>query len=163
MQSSTHLGYAEGRPSRSCSQLGRSSLLRPAGRSAPLYSAQPAWPLLSPAGRRRGELPFVCPPTHGPCGVVRLPARFVLHPLALIAKGGERARWHVMCTSATDCPSRRRRRPTHCLPRQRRGPVLGKEPVVHVLAPLLANNVGPKLGRKLAGKIFSVGKNCARL
>ncbi len=37
-------------------------------------------------------------------------------------------------------------------PRERGGPVLGKEPVVGVLALFLANNVGLQLGWKLAGK-----------
>jgi hypothetical protein len=49
------------------------------------------------------------------------------------------------------------------LPRERGGPVLGKEPVVRVLALFLANNVGLQLGWKLAGKISSVGENGARL
>ncbi len=43
------------------------------------------------------------------------------------------------------------------------GPVLGKEPVVRVLALFLANNVGLQLGWKLACKISSVAENGVRL
>ena len=49
------------------------------------------------------------------------------------------------------------------LPRERSGPVLGKEPFVRVLALFLAKNVGLQLGWKLAGKISSVAENGARL
>ncbi len=46
---------------------------------------------------------------------------------------------------------------------ERNGPVLSKEPILRVLATFLANNVGFRLGWKLAGRISSVAENVARL